>query len=236
MTMQTTRRLGAAAMAAAASLAIAGFTALGSIFDYPAILKAPTGEILDAFRNQQTAVTVWFLALMISAALLAPIGVLLGRVAAGPLGKWITGIGLAAGAVQVIGLSRWVLLVPGVSADATVSSETADAHRTFQLLHTWLGTVLGETIGYALTATFTVLVVIATSGSIAPRWLGWLGYASAALIVTGVTVPLGLSVAGVSNFIGYVAWCAWLIAMAVILWRPRMTTRGTPTRTSLNAR
>ena len=34
-------------MAGAAVLAIAGFTALGSIFDYPKILKEPTAEILD---------------------------------------------------------------------------------------------------------------------------------------------------------------------------------------------
>ena len=187
----TTRRLAAAAMAGAATLAIAGFTALGSIFDYPGILKEPIADILTAFRDQQTAVTGWFLVLIVSAALLAPIGVLLGRIAGGRLGTWITGLGIAAAAVQVLGLARWVLLIPGVSDDATVPTQTADAHRTFELLHTWLGTVLGETIGYALTAAFTVLVVIAMT-TIAPRSIGWLGYASAVLIATGVTIPLGL--------------------------------------------
>ncbi len=236
MTMQATQRLAAAAMAAAATLAIAGFTALGSVFDYPAILKAPTGVILDAYRERQTAVTGWFLALIISAALLAPVGVLLGRIAGGRIGRWIAGIGVAAATVQVIGLSRWVLFVPGLSADATVPSETDNAQRTFDLLHTWLGTVLGETIGYALTATFTVLVVIATSGGIAPRWLGWLGYAAAVLIATGVTIPLGVSVAGLTNFVGYVAWCFWLIAMAVVLWRSPATAPGAPARTPLAAK
>ena len=62
--------------------------------------------------------------------------------------------------MQVIGLSRWVLFVPRISDDALVPAHTADAHHTFELLHTWLGKALGETIGYALTATFTVLVVI----------------------------------------------------------------------------
>jgi hypothetical protein len=222
-------------MAGAATLAIAGFTALGSIFDYPAILKAPTGDILEAFREHQSAVTGWFLALIVSAALLAPIGVLLGRIAGGRLGRWIAVVGVAAAVVQVIGLSRWVLLVPGVSADAILPSETAEAHRTFELLHMWLGTVLGETIGYGLTATFTVLVVVATGRGIAPRWLGWLGYAAAALIATGVTIPLGLGVAGLTNFIGYVAWCLWLIAMAIVLWRSRAPAAGIPTRTPLNA-
>ncbi len=102
MRMQTKQRAAAGMMTGAAALAIAGFTALGSIFDYPQILKAPTPEILDSYRESQTAITGWFLALVISAGLLAPIGVLLGRITGGILGKWITGVGIAAAAVQVI--------------------------------------------------------------------------------------------------------------------------------------
>ena len=227
MSTLTTRRLAASGMAGAALLAIAGFTALGSIFDYPKILKEPTDHILEAFRENQTAVTSWFLVLVISAALLAPVGVLLGRIAGGTLGRWIAGVGIAAAAVQVIGLSRWVLLIPGVSDDPTVPALTADAHRTFESLHFWLGTVIGETIGYALTATFTVLVVMSLTrpapGAVAPRWIGYLGYAAAALIATGMLVPFGVGPATMTNFIGYVAWCVWLIVMAVVLWRsPRV--------------
>ena len=66
----------------------------------------------------------------------------------------------------------------------------ADAHHTFELLHTWLGTVIGETIGYALTATFTILVAFALTTGIAPRWMTFAGYATAALIATGVVIPL----------------------------------------------
>jgi len=87
------------------------------------------------------------------------------------------------------------------------------------VLQTWLGTIIGETIGYSLTAVFTVLVVRAITRSSAPRWTAYLGYAAAALIATGVVIPLGLDIARLTNFAGYVAWCAWLIAMAVTLWR-----------------
>ena len=85
-----------------------------------------------------------------------------------------------------------MLLVPGLSDDATDPARAADAHRTFELLHTWLGTILGETIGYALTSTFTVLVAFALTRGLAPRWMTYLGYASAALIATGVIIPLGV--------------------------------------------
>jgi Domain of unknown function (DUF4386) len=168
MTTQTTRatrRLAAATMAAAALLAIAGFTVLGSVFEYPQILESPTADILELYRRHQGAVMAWFGALMVGAALLAPAGILLGRLAGGGRGRWIAGLGVAAAAVQVIGLSRWVLLVPGISRDALDPARTAAAHHSFELAHTWLGSVLGETIGYALTATFTVLV---TSRSPAP--------------------------------------------------------------------
>ena len=128
--------------------------------------------------------------------------------------------GIAAATVQVIGLSRWVLLFPG-SATSHRRRAHRDAHHTFDLLHTWLGTVLGETIGYALTATFTVLVVRSPRPRHAVAPDGWRSSATlaAALIATGVADPARPRAASITNFIGYVAWCLWLIAMAVVLWR-----------------
>jgi hypothetical protein len=214
-----TRRLTAAAMAGAAILAGAGFTVLGSIFDYPKVLQTPVAGILAAYRQHDLAISAWFLVLALSAALLAPAGIGLGRLAGGRIGKWIAGTGIAAALVQVTGLSRWVLFVPGLSDDALDPARTQDAYHRFQVLHTWLGTVIGETIGYGLTAVFTVLVVRAVTRASAPRWMAYLGYASAALIATGVVIPLGLDIARLLNFAGYVSWCAWLVAMAIVLWR-----------------
>jgi hypothetical protein len=34
-----------------------------------------------------------------------------------------------------------------------------------------------------------------------------------------VIVPLGLDIARLTNFAGCVGWCAWLAAMATVLWR-----------------
>lgn len=216
MSDRTARRTVAGLLAVAAALAIAGFTALGSIFDYPAVLKHPAAQILASFHEHQAGVTAWFAVLAVSAALLAPAGILLGRLAGGTLGRMIAIGGVAAAVVQVVGLSRWVLLIPGVSADALDPATAAAAGERFEALHFWLGTIVGETIGYALTATFTVLVVRAIAS---PIWVRILGGASAALIATGVLIPLGVGVASLTNFAGYVLWCLWLIVMAVVLWR-----------------
>ena len=83
------------------------------------------------------------------------------------------------------------------------------------------GQVIGrlETIGYCLTAVFTVLVVRAVTRPSAPRWMAYLGYVAAALIATGVVIPLGLDIARPVNLAGCVSWCSWLVAMAIVLWR-----------------
>lgn len=213
-----TAQLAGAALALASVLAIAGFTVLGSVFQYPQILEEPTSEILALFREHQGAVVTWFLVLVIGAALIAPAGLFLGRLVGGTLGRWIAAVGIAAATVQVIGLQRWVTLVPGVSKDALDPARRAEAEDRFELLHTVLGKIIGETFGYALTATFTVLVVVALSRTIIPRWMAVIGYLAAGLIATGVVIPL-VDVASLSNFAGYVAWCVWLLGVAVLLFR-----------------
>ena len=220
MNRQTTARLAATTLIAASALAIAGFTALGSVFEYPQILEEPTSDILALYREHQGAVVGWFLVLVISAAMLAPAGLLLGRLTGGTLGRWIAATGVAAATVQVIGLQRWVTLVPGISDDALDPARRAAAEDRFEFLHTLLGKVVGETIGYALTAVFTVLVVIALSRTILPVWLAWTGYASAALIATGIVIPV-LGAASLTNFAGYVLWCLWLLGVGFLLLRVR---------------
>src|SRR4051794_27495937 len=109
LTRPTTRaiamhaRVAAASLALASLLAIAGFTVLGIVFEYPQILEEPTRDVLSLFRDNQTSVTMWFLVLAVSAALMAPAGIALGRLTGGRLGRWIAIVGIAAATVQVIG-------------------------------------------------------------------------------------------------------------------------------------
>lgn len=215
----THARVAAASLASASLLAIAGFTVLGIIFEYPQILEEPTRDVLSLFRENQTSVTTWFLVLAVSAALMAPAGIALGRLAGGRLGRWIAIVGIAAATVQVIGLQRWITLVPGIAKDALDPAAREDAEARFELFHLVLGKVVGETIGYALTAVFTVLVVLALRRTVLPRWAAAIGYTAAALIATGIAVPL-VPAASLTNFAGYVAWCAWLLLVSWLLVRP----------------
>ncbi|HEX5899560.1 MAG TPA: DUF4386 family protein [Solirubrobacteraceae bacterium] len=214
-----TSKLTASMLILAAVLANVAFTALGSIFNYPDVLDEPAGKVLAAFRDHQNAVSGWFLVLALSAAMLAPIAIGVGRLSSQRAMRIAVPVGIAAAAVQVIGLLRWPILVPGYASDAASGSAgvAAGARDSFTTASNILGTAVGETVGYLLTATWTALVIVALGRRYAGRWFQVLGALSAGLVLVGVLSPLGLPVIDTANFLGYVLWSVWLIALAVVI-------------------
>ncbi|GLZ39266.1 DUF4386 domain-containing protein [Actinokineospora sp. NBRC 105648] len=183
------------------------FVGLGVVFGYPDVLARPAPEVLDLFAQHQFAVSALFVLLAASAGLLAPISTRLAARAANPANPaGLVVVGTAAAAVQVIGLVRWPLIVPFV-----------DDPDTFRTLSTVLGTSIGETLGYALTAVWTILV----ARQFGLRPLAW---PAAALVALGVLIPLGVPGTDLANFVGYVLWTVWLVAMAVRVWQPSRAT------------
>jgi hypothetical protein len=215
------RKITACLLIVAAILTNVAFTVLGTVFDYPDVLKKPVDEILTAFRADQGTIVGWFTVLALSAALFAPIAVGAGRLSRSAAMRSAVPVGIAAAIVQVAGLSRWPLLVPGFAADAasTDPAVAAGARDHFETAHQVLGTLIGETLGYALTAAWTILVLVAVGRTLAGRWFTVLGGLSAVLIAAGVVSPLQAPGVDLANFIGYVLWSGWLVAFAVLLLR-----------------
>ena len=213
------RKLTAALLILAAVLANLGFSALGSIFNYPDVLDEPAGRVLAEFRAHEGAVQGWFLVLALAALLLAPIAIGVGRLSTARAMRLAVPVGIAAAVVQVVGLLRWPILVPGYAADAASADRgvAASARDSFTTVSDILGTALGETIGYLLTAAWTALVVVALGRAFAGRWFQVLGLASAALVALGALSPLGLDGVDTANFFGYVLWSVWLVAFAVVI-------------------
>jgi len=207
-------------MITAAVLLNLAFTGLGIVFDYPAVLKHPPAEVLADFRAAQGVVSTWFLLLALGAALLAPVAIGVGRLSTARAMRFAVPVGVTAAAVQVIGLLRWPVLVPGWAAENDVEA-FATANRV-------LGTLVGETFGYLLTALWTALVLLALGAGFAGRAFVVLGGVAAALILLGVLSPLALPVLDMANFVGYVLWSAWLLIFAAVLVRRgvRQPSRG----------
>lgn len=227
MTSCTHRIVAAGLLIAGVVAANAAFIGLGSTFEYPDILQQPAGEIIARFDETRSSTMAWFVMLAAGAALLGPAAVLLARLGRGRAGRWSAFVGVGAALVQVVGLSRWFLLVPGYADRATdpTASLAARAHAVadFESANRVLGTVVGETLGYTLTAIWTILLLAA----IVPATLRWFrawGVASAGLIFSGVLVPLDVPGADTANFAGYVLWSLWLVALAVRVVQNRIAT------------
>ena len=91
------------------------FTLLARGFDYPDILRQPTGQVLERFAaGGRRLVVIWW-GLAMSAVLLAPAVVLLSATLADAdpaVLALATAIGLLAALVQFLGLVRWPFAVP----------------------------------------------------------------------------------------------------------------------------
>ena len=207
------------------------FTVLARRFDYPEILRLPTDEILARFRaGGSSLILVWW-AFMASGGLLLASVVLLDR-ALGPdtptASRFALVVGTLAALVQVLGLLRWVYLVPELARahgdpDATEASRAAAAV-TFRAFHQYLGVGVGEHLGYLLTGAWTAIVgVVVLGGDVVEAWLGWVGIPIGLGLVVcsaeylGPNEERGWPLAARAVPVLYVAWSLWLIALGVAL-------------------
>ena len=205
------------------------FALLGKRFDYPDILRRPTAEILERFRAGGSSLILSWWTFMLSGLLLIAGAVLLGQV----LGfegivPVATAIGVLAGLVQMLGLLRWVYLVPALArahADPTLEPAQREVHAAvFRAFHQYLGVGVGEHLGYLFTGIWSVTIGIAIAqGTALPTWLGWSGIAIGAGLMIGSAEFLGPNeergwdLAGSAIPLLYVAWSLWLLTMGIAL-------------------
>src|SRR5215218_6454284 len=91
------------------------FGMLAARFDYPDVLRRPTGEVLAAFRAGGTPLVLTWWAFALTAVAMAPLVVVLSSAIgdADPTLLALTTVtGVLAALVQVLGLVRWPFLVP----------------------------------------------------------------------------------------------------------------------------
>jgi hypothetical protein len=207
------------------------FFVLGRRFDYPNILRSPTGEVLSRFTAGGVGLKLLWYGFMLTAVLLAPLAVLVGQV----LGRdglaivpTATAVGVLAAVVQFFGLARWPFLVPILARkydDPASSQATREATVVvFESFHTYLGVAIGECLGYLFTGAWTVLVAVAMlQSSTFPAWLAWPGIAIGlclgvgSLEFVGRFEEKGWKLAGIMVPIAYTAWSLWLVVAGVVL-------------------
>ncbi|MDI3212185.1 DUF4386 family protein [Arthrobacter sp. AL12] len=207
------------------------FAVLAATFDYPDILRRPTAEVLDRFRKGASWLVLLWWAFALTAALLAPLAVLLAASLDGAdpvlLDAGVT-VGVLAAGVQFLGLIRWPFLVPYLArADAEPGATPARREAidvVFQSFNRYLGVAVGEHLGFLFTGAWSILAGAAmTQGMAVPGWLGMAGIAVGAVLVlcslefVGPFEPHGWKLAGALTPVAYVIWSLWLVATGVAL-------------------
>ncbi|MHA6694920.1 DUF4386 domain-containing protein [Homoserinimonas sp. A520] len=208
----------------------AAFAALAATFDYPDILRRPTAEILEKFRQGGSRLVLLWWGFAMTAVLLTPLAILVAASLEG-VHQWLTLAGAITGViasvVQFLGLIRWPFLVPYLareSADAVSPARKDAIDITFQAFNRYLGVAVGEHLGFLLTGGWSILVGVGIlQSSNVPGWLGIVGIviggalALCSLEFVGPFEPKGWRVAASATPIVYIAWSLWLIATGIAL-------------------
>ncbi len=198
------------------------YTILTMTFEYPDILRQDAGVVLTKFHEGGSSLifTWWAFAILGLPLLIAYI--LIGQKLEGRLGfiKWVTTLGIISGIVQIIGLLRWVFVVPVIASNyvtATDAATQATAKMSFQVIHQLGGVLLGEHLGQLFTITWTIMISVAfIKLKMFPKWVSWLGIISSIIYLLAqldlfATVIPGFPVLDWAGLVGSSLWLLWLI-------------------------
>jgi len=209
------------------------YTLLIVNFNYPDILREPSGDILTQFQAGGSGLILTWLAF---AWVGFPIfiGVLmLGKILEGEdraFASTATVFGIISLIAQIIGLARWVFVVPQLAAQYTDPTATEGSRAAieiaFQVVHQFGGVLLGEHIGqfFAVAWMFTTSLIMLKSPLFKP-WMGWFGIAASAVYLSAQTELLATSISSFpvvpeAGLVGSLLWLAWMIMMGVQLGLP----------------
>jgi hypothetical protein len=212
------------------------YTLLSINFEYPQVLRQETGQILNKFHAGGTGLILEWLAfawvglpILIGVVMLQKV---LSRGQGTPiLVKTATLFGVVALIVQIIGLLRWVFVVPVLSnlyTSPAASPATKEAVEVvFGAIHQFGGVLLGEHLGQLFIITWMALIsLVMFKSDLFRPWLGVFG-----LVASGVyllaqgelldTVIPSFPEVPLAGLVGSLLWLAWMVLMGIFLVRAK---------------
>ena len=200
------------------------YTLLIVNFDYPDILRQPTAEILTKFHaGGASLIYTWLALAWIGLPILLGM-VMLKRVLEkedSPLLETATALGVIGYVVQLIGLLRWVFVVPVLArlyTDPTSDPAIqASISAVFVAIHQYGGVVLGEHLGQFFTIVWmSIISGIIYQSKMFSKWVAWLGWFASAVYLLAQTelfataIP-NFPVIGWAGLYGSLLWLAWML-------------------------
>lgn len=230
MSQTNFRKLAGIFFIVGAILVNAPYTLLIVNFDYPAILRQPTAEILTKFHAGGNAlIYTWFAFAWVGLPMLFG-ATMLKRILENeqsPFLETATTLGVIGFIVQVVGLLRWVFVVPVLArlfTDPTADSATkASISAVFIAVHQYGGVILGEHIGQFFTILWmSIISGIMYNSKMFSKWVAWLGWIASAIYLLVQTELLATAIPTFpavdwAGLYGSLLWLLWMIVMGVYL-------------------
>ena len=213
------------------------YTLLIMNFEYPDILREPTGYILTKFQEGGTGlIFTWFAFAWVGIPLLFAI-VMLQKILERENTPYLwfgTVSGIIGGIAQMAGLLRWAFVVPVLAKTYTDPSASDIAKESavivFQAVHQYGGVVLGEHIGQAFSIFWMFIIsLVIFKSNIFRRWLAWFGFLASGVYLLAqtelfATVISDFPVVPEAGLIGSLLWLIWMIVLGVFLIRSKAST------------
>ena len=213
---------------------VVGFTSLTLTFDYPDILREPTGDILTQFRAGGPALVAQWYSMVLASMLFVPAAVLFHKlIAHRPLAPLVTSFGVVAAVVNTLGFIRWPFLVP-VLAERYADPALSEAARvgletTFEAFHLYAGMAVGEHLGFTFLALWLVGGGLLMRDTL-PNWLSGLWVVTGVGTFLGVLEPLGWTLAADLNALASFAGMLAVMLTGFLVFKgkkisPRLSTK-----------
>jgi len=219
------------------------YTLLMLNFNYPDILRAPVDQILTQFQQGGSPLIFTWLAFAWIGLPMLFAAIMLKRILDDGHSYFLetaTIIGVIGFIVQVIGLLRWVFVVPVIARlyiDPTTSAGMKEALSSLFIgINQYGGVVLGEHLGQFFIIIWISMIsaIIYKSQSFA-KWVAWLGWIASAVYLLGqtelfATVIPDFPVISWAGLFGSLLWLLWMAVIGVFLLRNKAESTQTEAR------
>ena len=206
------------------------YTLLILNFDYPDILRAPVDQILTQFHQGGNSLIFTWLAFAWVGLPMLLAAIMLKRILDNGHSNFLetaTIIGIIGFVVQVIGLLRWVFVVPVIARNyidpATSTSMKEALSSLFIGINQYGGVVLGEHLGqFFIIIWMSMISAIIYTSPLFAKWVAWLGWIASAVYLLGQTelfataIP-GFPVVSWAGLSGSLLWLLWMVVIGAFL-------------------
>ncbi len=230
MSEKTFRKLAGIFFIVGAILVNIPYTLLIMNFDYPDILRQPTEEILTKFQAGGDALIYTWLAFAWVGLPMLFGTIMLKRILENensPFLETATTIGVIGFIVQVVGLLRWVFVIPVLARlftdPATDSVTKAAIPAVFIAVHQYGGVILGEHLGqFLIIIWMSIISGIIYQSKMFSKWIAWLGWFASAVYILAQTELFATAiptfpVVDWAGLYGSLLWLVWMIVLGVYL-------------------